>query len=304
MDLDQVYRESGPLLRGVGYRICGDVGVAEDLLQETFLRVLETSDPGTIGGHELVSALTRLAVEARQSRQSANYRGTWLPTPVQTDLGGVGDLEPAASQATLGFDFLCALERVAPQPRAAFILAEIAGESPEGIGEILGQPAAIVEASVVEASLVLAESRFHGSLREGLAEKRRLVEAMRAGLASGGLDLPRDGVAPRIEMVFDHGGACNAPENQTCVPGRAVELLSGALQKGPETPRIDIVEVNFLPALLIDLGECPEGDAERFAILPGWANDGLLGRLQIILAPSKLRALSFDGLRPSLGEIF
>ena len=125
MDFDQVYRENAPFLRGIGYRICGDVWVAEDLLQETFLRALEQLASEAPSREELLAISTKLAVALVKSRKALNDSGVWLPTPVQTDLGGIGDRrranseEPYESPAeeSLRFDFLCALEALAPEAR-------------------------------------------------------------------------------------------------------------------------------------------------------------------------------------------
>jgi len=303
VNLDQLYRESAPWLRGVGYRICGDVAVAEDLLQESFLRVLEESDLEKVDRDALLASVARLAVGALQSRQSGNYRGTWLPTPVQTDLDEPENREAGGHQSTLSFDLLCSLEGVDAAARAAYVLAEMRGGSPEQIAGLLEQSSAKVEMSLVETRLRLDRERFSfgkGARRE---EKNQLVETLGAGLEAGAGEFPRDGVAPSLKLVFDHGGTCNAPENQLCAPAVAMKILQDLLGPAQGALGIEVAEVNFLPALIVDLGERPEGEAERMAILPSWDEAGVLGRVQIVLAPGKLRALSFDGLRPSLGEI-
>jgi hypothetical protein len=64
-----------------------------------------------------------------------------------------------------------------------------------------------------------------------------------------------------------------------------------------------MAELNFLPGLLAEVGDGPEGEAERLAVLFGWDRAGVLSRIRVVLAPTKLRAVSFDGLRPSLGEL-
>lgn len=303
VNLDQLYRESAPWLRGVGYRICGDVAVAEDLLQESFLRVLEESDLEKVDRDALLASVARLAVRALQARQSGNYRGTWLPTPVQTDLDGVDDREEKGRQSTLSFDLLCALEGVDTIARAAYVLAEMRGGSPEQIAGFLEQPSAKVEMSLVETRLHLDRGRFFSGKSADREEKKRLVQALGTGLGSRAGEFPRDRVAPSLELVFDHGGTCNAPENQLCAPAVAVKILQDLLGPTRGSVGIEVAEVNFLPALIVDLGERPDGEAERMALLPSWDEEGVLGRVQIVLAAGKLRAPSFDGLRPSLGEI-
>ncbi|MDG1399219.1 MAG: sigma factor [Candidatus Binatia bacterium] len=303
MDLDQVYRESAPFLRGVGYRVCGDVSVAEDLLQETFLRALEQMTSAPPERDDLLGIFIRLAVPALQSRRSRSYAGRWLPMPVQTDLGGVGVPDAVSANATLGFDSLLALEELEAQARAIFVLGEIAGHSLPAIAEIFALPLEAVELSLVDSRLALERDGRYPTNLAGSSGIRTLVEGLATLSGSGAFSFPRDVVAPRLAVAFDHGGTCNAPDNQSCSPGAAANLLQGLLNHGKAKPEVQTAEVNFEPALLAEIGESPEGEAERLAILFGREPSGMLSRIHVVLAPAKLRALSFDGLRPSLGEL-
>lgn len=300
VDWDQIYRENAPFLRGVGYRVCGDVSVAEDLLQEVFLRALEQSTSSPPARDELLAILSKLAVAALESRRSLNYAGSWLPMPVQTDLGSS---EAGREQETLGFDSLCVLEELEPEARAVFVLAEFAGQALASIGASFAQPLEAVEISLVETRLRLEQAGLYRMCRDGYLEKKVIIENLGKAFTAGEFTFPREGVASRVEIAFDHGGTCNAPDNQFCTPGAAAKLLQGLLTHGNSPPQIAMAELNFLPGLLAEIGDGPEGEAERLAVLFGWDRAGVLSRIRVVLAPTKLRAVSFDGLRPSLGEL-
>ena len=80
-------------------------------------------------------------------------------------------------------------------------------------------------------------------------------------------------------------------------------MLHSFLTRGETSLEIQVAEVNFQPALLADAGDQPEGEAERMAIVFGWDPAGALSRVQVVVTPLKLRAVSFGGLRPSLGDM-
>src|SRR5690349_1087512 len=138
---DTAAAEFGPLrpqLMRVAYRMLGSVADAEDVVQEAFLRWMET-DRSAVRVPEafLRRVVTRLCLDylksARHRRET--YPGPWLPEPV---------VEPADEQAgDVTLPLLMALERLSPLERAAFVLHDVFGLEFGEIGETIGRdPAA------------------------------------------------------------------------------------------------------------------------------------------------------------------
>src|ERR687885_2743471 len=88
------FEELRPLLFSIAYRMLGEVGDAEDVVQEAFLRAhramregTEIRDPRAF----LAEVTTRLAIDHLRSARvrRERYVGPWLPEPL------LGELEPA-----------------------------------------------------------------------------------------------------------------------------------------------------------------------------------------------------------------
>lgn len=125
-----------PLLIRIAYRMLGSVADAEDVVQEAFLRWLDT-DRDAVHNSEafLRRVVTRLCLDylksARHRRET--YVGPWLPEPV---------VEPEELD-DITLPLLMALERLSPLERAAFLLHDVFGVGFEEIAETIGRdPAA------------------------------------------------------------------------------------------------------------------------------------------------------------------
>jgi len=114
-------------LFGIAYRMLGSRADAEDILQETYLRWLDshTSEPRSLEAW-LVTVVTRLCIDRLRSAKAERevYTGLWLPEP----LVAPGPLSPERTlefASDLSIAFLLVLERLAPDERAAFLLHEV-----------------------------------------------------------------------------------------------------------------------------------------------------------------------------------
>ena len=127
-----------PRLTRIAYRMLGSVADAEDVVQDAFLRWLDT-DRDVVREPEafLRRVVTRLCLDhlksARHRRET--YIGPWLPEPV------VEAAEDAIDDITL--PLMMALERLSPLERAAFLLHDVFSVSFEEIAETIDrEPAA------------------------------------------------------------------------------------------------------------------------------------------------------------------
>jgi RNA polymerase sigma-70 factor, ECF subfamily len=132
-----------PLLFSIAYRMVGEVGDAEDIVQETFLRAHRLlADGGEIREPKafLAEVTTRLAIDhlrsARVRRES--YVGPWLPEPI------VADDEPSPEEQAEGLEslsiaFLVVLETLSPVERAVFLLHDVFGFDFEEVAAVVGK---------------------------------------------------------------------------------------------------------------------------------------------------------------------
>ncbi|MES1194123.1 MAG: sigma-70 family RNA polymerase sigma factor, partial [Solirubrobacterales bacterium] len=121
-----VFAAHRPRLLGVAYGVLGELGEAEDVVQDTWLRWQE-ADRDAVRNAEafLVTTATRLAIDRLRSARARRetYVGTWLPDPLVSD-----PADPAAiaiEAETLSLALLCALERLNPVERAVLVLRDV-----------------------------------------------------------------------------------------------------------------------------------------------------------------------------------
>ena len=127
---DELLAELHPTAFAIAYRMLGSVAEAEDVVQETLLRVHRALEEGeTISSPRAYAATiaTRLAIDELRSARARRetYVGEWLPEPIVTEAGAIGeDPARAAEMAdSLSMAFLVVLEtlssRAARGPAAA-----------------------------------------------------------------------------------------------------------------------------------------------------------------------------------------
>ncbi|WP_298445896.1 RNA polymerase sigma factor SigE [Gordonia sp. (in: high G+C Gram-positive bacteria)] len=127
---DRVYR--------LAYRLCGNQHDAEDLTQETFIRVfrsLHNYQPGTFEGwlHRITTNLFLDMVRRRNK-----IRMETLETGYERISADTPDPQQAYADASLDPDLQQALDALAPEFRAAVVLCDIEGLSYEEIAATMG----------------------------------------------------------------------------------------------------------------------------------------------------------------------
>lgn len=157
---DGVYR--------LAYRLTGNQHDAEDLTQETFMRVfrsLRSYRPGTFEGwlHRITTNLFLDLV-----RHRGTIRMEALPEDYDRVPGTAPTPEQAWEDANLDPDLEAALAALRPEYRAAVVLCDVVGLTYEEISEVL------------DVKMGTVRSRIHRA-RSELREHLRRAEAGRAG---------------------------------------------------------------------------------------------------------------------------
>ena len=135
---DELVRQHADRVYRLAYRLSGNQHDAEDLTQETFIRVfrsVQNYQPGTFEGW-LHRITTNLFLDMVRRRSRIRMEG--LPE----DYDRVPSEDPNPEQiyhdSRLGADLQAALDSLPPEFRAAVVLCDIEGLSYEEIGATLG----------------------------------------------------------------------------------------------------------------------------------------------------------------------
>lgn len=250
------FEEYRSLLFAMSYRMLGSAMEAEDIVQEAYLRYRATP-PESI--RSLKSFLTTIVhhlcinhlKSAREQRE--NYVGTWLPEPIVTGDGAslLSPLRQVTDRESISMAFLVLLESLSPLERAVFLLREVFDYEYAEIAQITGRDEAACRQLFSRAKKHISEHRprFPASQEAHAKMVRRFMEACLAGDMDGLTTL----LAEDVMIWSDSGGKVQGAFRRPIQGRDRVARVLSQMSLAPEGTSFDVIEVNGLPALLIQL---------------------------------------------------
>jgi RNA polymerase sigma-70 factor, ECF subfamily len=220
----QAWNEHRPYLIDLAFRMLGDIGAAEDVVQDAFTRLLRAR-PGEIEDERgwLIVVTSRLCLDQIRSARSRRERphdageiefvtgtrtGTGHGTGTQAPVGLQPPADPA-DRITLDDDvqlaLLVMLQRLSPAERVVFVLHDIFGVPFDSVAETLGRPAATCRQLARRARQKIEAGQGAATVDVGTAEHRQVTEKFIAACASGDLDGLLEVLAPDVWGDFDAG---------------------------------------------------------------------------------------------------
>lgn len=282
-----VFNAHRPLLFGIAYRMLGQVGEAEDVLQDVWLR-WQKQDAAAIQSAKawLVSATTRLCIDRLRSarHQRETYYGVWLPEPLMpvTETDGAHAAELADS---LTMAFMLMLESLGPAERAVFLLREVFDYDYAEVAAIVGKSEAACRQIVSRAKQNL-QSSSKPAPAQPTEQARKLMETFLAATSSGDIEGVLALLAEDSRLMSDGGGKVRAAGRPILGADHVSRFMLGVWPKfiGPmEHRRIDI---NGTPGLLMILN-----GVVQYAFSFEIAADRVQA-IYIVCNPDKLRHLA------------
>jgi RNA polymerase sigma-70 factor (ECF subfamily) len=281
MTVAERFAQARPRLLRLAYSELGDIGEAEDVVQEAWLR-LDRVDTDAIENLDgwLTTVVARLALDrltsARARRET--YIGPWLPEPVTSD-------DDPADRVTLdesvSYALLAVLEQLSPAERTAFLLHDVFDMPFGEIGEVVGRtPEAVRQLASRARRHVKEESpRFSASR----AEHDRAVRAFEEAITEGNLEDLVAVLDPDVVWTSDGGGRATAARK----PLRGGERIARAWVAFRRKSVPEVTEINLNGQLGLVLAS---GDGHRAAI-SFVVSDGRIVRIDAVRNPEKLRRL-------------
>lgn len=161
---------------GLAYRLTGNQQDAEDLTQETFMRVfrsLKSYRPGTFEGW-LHRITTNLFLDMVRHRQVIRMEA--LPENYDRVPGTLKTPEQAVDDAMLDPDLEIALAELQPDYRAVVVLCDVVGLTYEEISSTLG-----LKMGTVRSRIHRARSSLRATLERLERQRQELPESVTAG---------------------------------------------------------------------------------------------------------------------------
>jgi RNA polymerase sigma-70 factor (ECF subfamily) len=280
MTVAERFAQARPRLLRLAYSELGDLGEAEDVVQEAWLR-LERVDADAIENLDgwLTTVIARLALDRLRSARvrRETYVGPWLPEPLVS--------EDPADRITLdesvSYALLTVLEQLSPAERTAFVLhdvfdvpfgevADVVGRTPEAVRQLASRARRHVDRE---------RPRFTASRDE----HERAVRAFAQAVGEGDLEGLVEVLDPDAVWTTDGGGRATAARKP--LRGRArVARAWAALSRKTVSAPVE-VELNGRLGLLV-----PAADGHR-AALSFVVSGGRITRIDAVRNPEKLRRL-------------
>ncbi|MFB7493161.1 RNA polymerase sigma-70 factor [Streptomyces sp. NPDC056161] len=275
-----------PLLFTIVYEILGSATESDDVLQDSYLRwaavdLARVRDTKSY----LAQLVTRQALNALRAsaRRREDYIGPWLPEPLLLD-----EHDPSADVVlaeSVSMAMLVLLETLTPDERAVFVLREVFGFDYDDI-------AAAVDKSVVTVRQVAHRAREHVRARRrrfgpvDTARNARITEQFMTAAATGDLEGLLSLLAPDAIWTADSGGRTRAARRPVVGAEKVAAVLMKIFPIGRPDLRIEVVNCNNTPAMVVHSGEGPQG------VFLVEITDGKITGIYAVRNPDKLVAVA------------
>ncbi|MEV0649800.1 RNA polymerase sigma factor SigJ [Phytomonospora sp. NPDC050363] len=297
---EELLDELRPVSFAIAYRMLGSVSEAEDVVQESLLRVhraLEAGERIDSPPAFVTTVTTRLAInELRSARaRRERYVGEWLPEPLITE-GRDDPARHAETADSLSLAMLVLLESLSPEQRAVLLLHDVFGYRYPEITEIVGK-------SEDNVRQLAARARRHVENRRPRFETTReqrdeLARRFFAAAEQGDLAGLEALLAHDVEMSGDGGGKVATIAGVLRGRARVAQVLIDGFGWGVGHPGVSIghVEINGGPGAVFR-----DGAGRLLAVWAVEIADGRITGVRAIVNPDKLDHLGpvgdFGGMR-------
>ena len=188
----QAFREHRPYLVDLAFRMLGDIGAAEDAVQDAFTRLL-TADIGEIEDERgwLIVVTSRLCLDrirsarARRERPHDAAEIEFVAPPAQDRLANPADRVTLDDSVSLAL--LVLLQRLSPAERVVFVLHDVFGTPFRTVAETVGRAVPACRQLARRARQKIAAGQSGVRFDVAAAEHRAVTEKFIAACASGDL---------------------------------------------------------------------------------------------------------------------
>jgi RNA polymerase sigma-70 factor (TIGR02957 family) len=288
---DQLLDELRPVAFGIAYRMLGSVAEAEDVVQESLLRLDraldDERDPVESPRAYLATVASRLSIDqlrsARARRES--YVGEWLPEPLITD-PAPGPDERVEDAESLSLAFLVLLETLSPEQRAALLLHDVFDYGYDEVASIVGK-------SEDNARQLATRARRHVQERRPRFDPSReqrdaLAERFFAAANDGDVEALEALLAEDVELHGDGGGKVPALARMLRGRDRVARTFMAWTRQGQRIAGTSyrIVQLNGQPGALVF-----DADGRLLAAMALDVADGRVQAIRSVVNPDKLAHL-------------
>ncbi len=290
MSVDHVFAELRPAMFALAYRITGNRADAEDIVQDAFVRLHDSSPKEAVRSLRayLATITARLSLNRLRDRRARreSYVGEWLPEPLLTEG------EPGVRAEDVSFALLVVLERLSSLERVVFVLHNAFDLSFDEIAPAVRRDAVACRKifSRARARVLEERPRFTVDRERHRALLRSFADAARGGDTARLVSLLDDNVV----LHGDGGGKALALKKPVVGSVAVAQFVTAVTRTLPADAGADIIELNGAPGLVLTADGRPvvailvESDGERIHSVFGVSNPDKLDAI----AKARARSLA------------
>jgi RNA polymerase sigma-70 factor (ECF subfamily) len=272
----------------LAYRMLGDMGRAEDIVQEAWIRWSHHGDSAESPRAYLVTIVTRLCLNELDSARARKEesRPDRLPEPVAIEETGADRLQ-AIDRVSMAL--LVVLQRLKPAERAVLLLHDVFEFDHAAIGALVGKSAPACRKLLERARRSVAEERL--TIAASADEHRRLLQAFLAAASAGDISALVALLAEDAVMISDGGpdGVTVGGFRNLARPlegaARIAAFVTSSSRRYGGSLRAEERSLNGRPAVVFHRGD------EPFAALLLAVADGKIHRIFFHADVARLRHL-------------
>lgn len=277
------YKQFKPLLFSIGYRMLGSVAAAEDIVQETFLKVYQMDDQRIDNKKAyLCKIMTNRCLDVLKSAQNRReqYVGPWNPEPLLLEIRHEFDpSEAVLEKEGLSIAYLRIMEHLAPDERAVLLLREVFHFSYLEISNI-------IEKKEENCRKIFSRAKQKISSIDGESlnyeKNRSLIDRFIQAFQMQNMDILLELISEKVTLYSDGGGKVKAalrPIESQC---NVLAFLYGIIKKVPEDFYFELKEVNLQPAIVNYM------DGKIHSIISFYISKNKINEMFLTINPEKL----------------
>ncbi len=278
-------------LVALAYRMLGDVGRAEDMAQEAWLRWQAAPEEVESARAYLVTIVTRLCLNELGSARARKEesRADRLPEPVDLDAGGLRAIE-RIERVSMAFGVV--LQRLTPAERAVLLLHDVFDLEHQEVARLVGKSTPTCRKLLERARRSVRDGRR--MLEASPEEHQRLLQAFVGAAIAGDTAQLIELLAGDAVIVSDGGahgrGVVGLRNLRKPLAGAAqvAAFVVAATRRGTALFHIEEHELNGQPAVVFY-----DGARASAALLLGVAD----GKIQRVFFHADLQRLGHVGAR-------
>jgi RNA polymerase sigma-70 factor (TIGR02957 family) len=296
-EAEQLYTDYKPLLFSLAYRMLGSVMDAEDIVQEVFLTLNESTLADVQNPKSyLCKMVTNRCIDRLRAtkRQREVYVGPWLPEPLVTDLDEADPDKQYLQKEAVSTAYLLLLQQLSWAERTVFLLREVLQYEYDEIAEIVGKSSANCRQIFHRAKRSLgnhaardAAAAPSTSLERETAttgyQTNSVVEQFATALASGNIGRVLSLLSADSTLYSDGGGKVHAALLPIQGAERVARFLTGVLEKVPGMLSYRFAMVGGQRGIVSYV------DGHVANVVTFRVEDGRIAAVYIVVNPDKLR---------------